>query len=136
VSALGIFVQPGCTKVEGEPHRCEVCPPAFPSVGRHKGKMDRPMPKARVSELMRVFYLELARQGVMTEDEARRFSSKSLRCGGVSEAAGACIRDGVLQGHGGWLHRQSLIHYDLMREGERCEVSKALGRAVGAWLEH
>jgi hypothetical protein len=135
VATVGIWVQPGCTKVEGEPQRCAVCPPAFPSIGKHKGRMDRPMPKARVTEILRVFYLELAAQGHMTEEEARAFTSKSLRCGGVSEASGNCVRDGVLQGHGGWLHRQSLVHYDLMREGERCDVSNALSKAVGAWLQ-
>jgi hypothetical protein len=131
----GIWVQPGCTKVEGEPQRCTACPPAFPSIGKHRGKMERPMPKSRVTEIMRVFYLELAAQGHMTEEEGRAFSSKSLRSGGVSEASAECIRDGVLQGHGGWLHRQSLVHYDLMREGERCDVSKALGKAVSVWLQ-
>jgi len=134
VATAGIRVHPGCTKVEGEPDRCTVCPPAFPSIGKHKGKMDRAMPKSRVTELLRVFFLELAAAGHMTEGEARAFSSKSLRTGGVTAAAGACIRDGVVQGHGGWLHRQSLVHYDQMREGERNDVSLALGKAVGAWL--
>lgn len=135
VAALGITVQPGCTKVEGEPERCEVCPPAFPSIGKHKGKMDRAMPKSRVTEILRVLFLDLAEGGHLTEAEARAFTSKSLRCGGVSEATAQCVRDGVVQGHGGWLHRQSLVHYDMMREGERCDVSLALGRAVGAWLK-
>ena len=134
VAIAGITVQPGCTKVEGEPQRCTVCPVAFPSIGKHKGKMHRAMPKSRVTEILRVFYLVLADQGHMTEAEARAFSSKSLRCGGVSAASAECVRDGVLQGHGGWLHRQSLVHYDVMREGERTEVSTALGKAVGVWL--
>ena len=93
------------------------------------------MPKARVTEIITGFYMALAEQGHMSEEDARSFTSKSLRCGGVSAASGECIRDGVLQGHGGWLHRQSLVHYDLMRESERCDVSKALGKAVGAWLQ-
>ena len=63
-------------------------------------------------------------------DEALQFSAKSLRCGGVSQAAGEAVRDGVLQGHGGWLQRTSLRHYDLMRESEGLCVSGALNAAV------
>ena len=52
----------------------------------------------------------------------------------MSEASALCVRDGVLQGHGGWLHRQSLVHYDLMRKNEQCDVSRALGAAVGSLI--
>ncbi len=92
------------------------------------------MPKARVTELWRVLYLELARLGFMTEEEARAISSKSLRCGGVTQAAASAIRDGVVQAHGGWLHRQSLIHYDPIRDDEQSDVSRALGEAVRAFF--
>ena len=134
VGAAGIRVQPCCTKVEGKPHRCTVCPPAFPSITQYQGKKDRPMPKARVSEILKVYFRELAAAGRMTEEEAEAFSSKSLRCGGVSQAAAETIRDGVVQGHGGWLQRQSLVHYDQMRPGEKPFVSRALNTAVEKWL--
>ena len=134
VACAGIGVAAGCTKVEGEPQRCTVCPPAFPSIHKHKGKQTRAMPKARVTSILRVLYLELAALGLMTEEEAKAFSSKSMRAGGVTAAAGEAVRDGVIQGHGGWLHRQSLVHYDLMRESERSDVSAALNAAVASWL--
>jgi hypothetical protein len=133
-AALNLKVKSGCTKVEGEPQRCTVCPPAFPSVTKHRGVMGRPMPKSRVTELLRMLFLQLAALGALTEQEARAFSSKSLRCGGVTQAAASCIRDGVVQAHGGWLHRQSLIHYDLMRNDEQSDVSRALGEAVRAFF--
>jgi hypothetical protein len=133
-AALNLRVQPGCNKVEGEPQRCTVCPPAFPSVTRHRGVAGRPMPKARVTEMLRMLFLQLASLGALTEQEARAISSKSLRCGGVTQAAASCIRDGVVQAHGGWLHRQSLIHYDLMRKNEQSDVSRALGEAVQAFF--
>ena len=137
LGAAGIRVQPGCTKVEGEPQRCTVCPPAFPSITKHQGKKDRAMPKARVTELLRGLFLELARvdPDCISEQEARAFSSKSLRCGGVSESAAQAVRDGVIQGHGGWLQRQSLVHYDIMRPGEQADVSRALNSAVTKWLQ-
>lgn len=134
VAAACIGVLEGCTKVEGEPQRCSVCPPAFPSIHRHRGKQTRAMPKARVTAILRVLFLELASLGLMTEEEARAFSSKSMRAGGVTVAAAEAVRDGVIQGHGGWLHRQSLVHYDLMRESERSDVSSALNAAVASWL--
>ena len=40
------------------------------------------------------------------------------------------VRDGVVQGHGGWLMRESLVHYDQIRKGERRDVSRALNAAV------
>jgi hypothetical protein len=137
LASAGIRIQHGCTKVEGEPEKCRVCPPAFPSITRFQGKKDRPMPKARVTELLRVLFVELARvdPDCISEEEARAFSSKSLRCGGVSESAAQAVRDGVIQGHGGWLQRQSLVHYDLMRPGEQVDVSRALNSAVTKWLQ-
>ena len=48
----------------------------------------------------------------------------------MRSAAGLAVRDGVLQGHGGWLTRQSLRHYDLMKPGEKALVSAALNKAV------
>jgi hypothetical protein len=135
-AAANIRVQLGCTKVEGEPERCRVCPPAFPSITKHQGKKDRPMPKARVTEILKVLFLELAatHPDLMTEEEAKAFSSKSMRCGGASEAAANTVRDGVIQAHGGWLQRQSLVHYDVMRPSERTDVSRALNAAVGKFL--
>ena len=92
------------------------------------------MPKSRVTELVKELFMGLVDSGDMTEEEARAFSSKSLRTGGVSEAAANAVRDGVVQGHGGWLQRQSLVHYDQMRPGETPDVSRALNSAVGKWL--
>jgi hypothetical protein len=136
-TAAGIKVEPNYTKVEGEPERCRVRPPAFPSITRHQGKRVRPMPKARVIEMLKALFMELAQEepDCMTEEEARAFSSKSLRCAGVSEAAAQAVRDGVVPGHGGWLQRQSLVHYDVMRPGEQADVSKALSAAVTQWLQ-
>ena len=34
----GIHVTDGCDKVDGSPHRCSSCPPAFPSTHKHNGK--------------------------------------------------------------------------------------------------
>ena len=68
------------------------------------------MPTARVTEIVRGLYIGLAVSGGMTMEEALAFSSTSLRCGGVSQAAREAIRDGVNQTHGGWLVRQSLVH--------------------------
>ena len=47
---------------------------------------------------------------------------KSCRCGGVCSAAAEAVQDGVLQGHGDWLTRQSLRHYDLMKPSEKSLV--------------
>ena len=65
----------------------------------------------------------LADANIIDEATARNFSAKSLRCGGVSQAAAEEIRDGVTQGRGGWQQRASLVHYDAMRP------TKALGVA-------
>lgn len=67
------------------------------------------------------------RGSAVTEDEAKSFSAKSLRCGGVSSAAAACVRGGVIHGHGGWFDIQSQKHYDLMKKGEEGLVSTRLG---------
>ena len=66
---------------------------------------------------MRGLYVGLAIAGEISMEEAMEFSSKSLRCGGVSQAAAEAIRDGVTQAHGGWLIRQSLVHHDLAKSG-------------------
>ena len=71
----------------------------------------------------------------MEEDWASHFSGKSVRCGGVSAASGNSVRDGVLAGHGGWLQRESLMHYDLMMEGEGTNGSDALNARLGAIME-
>ena len=133
VKAVGLQVMAGCTKQWGKPDRCEVCAPAFPSITKHQGRKDRPMPKSRVTAIIKELFMHLAEQGHMDAEEASQYSSKSLRCGGVSEASALAVRDGVLQGHGGWLSRQSLIHYDGIQESERHVVSGALNEAVEAW---
>ena len=134
--AAGIRIMDGCTKVDGSPHRCLCCPPAFPSVHKHSGKQAgrgderMGMPTARVTEIVRGLYVGLAIAGEISMEEAVEFSSKSLRCGGVSQAAAEAIRDGVTQAHGGWLIRQSLVHYDLARPDEAFDVSHALNEAT------
>ena len=62
-----------------------------------------------------------------------------MAVGGGRRATGVCNRHEsvgsvgiVCAGHGGWL--QSLVHNDLMRKSEQCDVSRALGAAVGALL--
>ena len=62
-------------------------------------------------------------------EEAKRCWAKSLRCGGCSEAAAQGVREGVTQGHGGWLSRTSLIHYDLMKKSEATLTSRGLPAA-------
>ena len=128
--AARLSVQPGCTKIEGDPECCKVCPPAFPSIHKHKGVRCHAMPKAKVTEITKKLFLSLAELDLMTEEEANTFSGKSARTGGVSEAAANCVRSGVVQEHGGWLMRESLVHYDQIRKGERRDVSRALNAAV------
>jgi hypothetical protein len=61
------------------------------------------MPAQEAStETLTQLFAGLASTGLMTEELAATFSGKSCRCGGVSAAAGEAVRDGVLQGHGGW----------------------------------
>jgi len=139
--AAGIWIADGCNKQQGSPHRCLACPPAFPAIHKHAGKQPgrgqerMGMPKARVTEIVRGLYVGLAVAGAMSMEEALAFSAKSLRCGGVSEAAGQAIRDGVTQAHGGWLVRQSLVHYDLARPDEAFDVSHALNGATAKCLQ-
>ena len=125
--ATEIRVCEGCDKVWGEPFRCLQCPSLFPSITPTGGKQDYPMPDTRVTLIIKELYKELAVQGVVTEAAAAGFSSKSLRCGGVSSAAAACVRGGVIHGHGGWFNIQSQKHYDVMKEGEAGQVSARLG---------
>ena len=128
---LGLAVHPACDKVEGEPARCSVCPAAFPPIWKHGGvQHGKRIPRAQVSLRIKSLFIGLAETGVMSMADAKEFSGKSCRCGGVSSAAAECIRDGVVQGHGGWLTRQSLRHYDLMKPSERALVSSALNAAV------
>jgi hypothetical protein len=128
--AEGLVRHPQCTKVKGVPTRCEYCKPAFPSIWKHGGQQSHPILASGVSRCVKALFLGLAEDGFMSQQEARDFSGKSMRCGGVSAAAAEAVRDGVLQGHGGWLQRQSLRHYDLIRESEKCLVSSALTKAV------
>ena len=88
------------------------------------------MPTQRVSEIVKKLFLSLADIGKMSADDAKQFSGKSCRCGGVSAAAGNEVRDGVVQGHGGWLMRESLVHYDRITDKDAPFVSRALNGAV------
>ena len=93
-------------KIDVSPHRnkvgvqrtgCSFCAPAFPSF-----HMDCPMPIAKVTEINRKLFMGVADAGIVDGATAKGFSARSLRCGGISQAAAEKIRDGVTQGHGGW----------------------------------
>jgi hypothetical protein len=133
VVMCGLKCSPACNKVQGEPTRCDYCPPAFPSI-HNKGVQQFPIPKARVSSLVKGLHVALGNLHGWERSWGTAYSAKSLRCGGVTEAAAAAVRDGVLQGHGGWLQRQSLVHYDLMKPSERMLVSGTLNSLVGGFL--
>ena len=130
-----IKVALGCDKVPGCPDRCTKCGPAFPSILRNKGKMDYPMPSQRVTGVVKEMYQGLAAFWKKEPTWAAQFSGKSMRCGGVSAAAENGIRDGVVQGHGGWFQRESLRHYDLMQESERNCVSDVLNSRLDAIMQ-
>ena len=93
------------------------------------------MPKYRVTEIVRALFVGLAVKGVISMEEALAFSAKSMRCGGVSQAAAEAIRDGFTQAHGGWLIRQSLVHYDVARPDEAFDVSHAMNAATARCME-
>ena len=105
VAAENLTVLPQCTKVKGVPTRCEVCGPAFPAIWKHGGQQRHAVSPAMVTIRVKALFMGLAETGVISVDEAKMFSGKSMRCGGVSAAAAEAVRDGVLQGHGGWLQR-------------------------------
>ena len=132
--AIGIKV--GCDKKWGEPYACTKCPPLFPSIWTKGGVRKKAMPDARVSSIIKGLMRQVAetRPDLLSAEEAKKFSAKSMRCGGTSEAAAQCVRDGVTFAHGGWATRQSLIHYDLMKKGEETAVSRALNRAVRGFV--
>ena len=93
------------------------------------------MPDSRVTKIIKQVMVTLAKETgeqPLTVQEAEAFSAKSLRCGGCSAAAAEGVRDGVTQGHGGWLSRVSLKHYDLMQKGEETLTSSRLSAAVWA----
>lgn len=92
--ATKLSVQPGCTKVEGDPECCKVCPPAFPSIHKHAGLRSHAMPKGKVTEIVKKLFLSLADLDLMTAEEASTFSEKLARTGGVSEASANFVRDG------------------------------------------
>ena len=56
-----VTIHPDCVNVPGEPDICSVCGPAFPSVLKHKGKQSYPMPKPRVTMVVKGVYVNLAR---------------------------------------------------------------------------
>ena len=135
MTAAGITVQVGCNKRWGEPFACSVCEPLFPSILTEAkgGKRPRAMPDSRVTKIIKDVMTTVAKVTngkVLTLEEAKHFSAKSLRCGGCSEAAAQGVREGVTQGHGGWLSRTSLIHYDLMKKSEATLTSEKLSAAV------
>ena len=135
MAAANIAVSQGCDKRWGEPFTCSKCEPLFPSIlSKAKGgKRPRAMPDSRVTKIIKEVMLTVAKASdgqVVTLDEAKTFSAKSLRCGGCSEAATQGIRDGIVQGHGGWLSRTSLVHYDFMQEHEKTLTSSRLSAAV------
>ena len=90
------------------------------------------MPDGRVTTIIKGMMVALAavRPDVVSVEQAKTFSAKSLRTGGTSEAAACVIREGVMQGHGGWAARKSLDSYDQMKSSEECVVSTALNNAV------
>jgi hypothetical protein len=129
-----ISTQPGCDKVWGEPYACTVCPPLFPTI-LIGGKCDRSMPDSRVTVVVKRAMVALAeaRPEILSVEEAQKFSAKSLRTGGTSESAAHQIREGVIQGHGGWASRKSLDHYDQMKQSEHGVVSSLLNEAISKW---
>ena len=66
----------------------------------------------------------------LSAQEAKGFSAKSLRTGGVSESCAHKVQEGVVQGHGGWGARKSLDSYDQMKAGEERQVSTTLNEAI------
>ena len=132
MQAADIKVHPSCNKVWGQPYACDFCEPLFPSIWANGGKKSHAMPDSRVALVVKQAFraLAAAKPDLMTPEEAEAFSTKSLRTGGVSSAAAEEIRDGVLQGHGGWLARASLVHYDQMKDAEKQDVPKALSKAI------
>ena len=130
-----IKVQPGCDKVWGEPFACSVCPPLFPTMLKG-GKCKRSMPDSRVTVIVKRAMLALAaaRPDTLSAEEAQKFSAKNLRTGGTSESAAHQIREGVIQGHGGWASRKSLDHYDQMKKSEHGVVSSLLNEAISKWM--
>ena len=98
-----------------------------PSLSLHKvlGKIDRSMPVANATDIIRKPFIGSADAGVVDEGTANLLA-KSLRCGGVSQATAEEIRDGVTQSHGGWQQRTSLVHYDAIRPTSALDVSMCL----------
>jgi len=129
--ACGIEVCRGCNKEWGQPYPCDVCPPLFPTILKY-GVQDRCMPDGRVTTIVKGMMVALARArpDILSVAEAGGFSAKSLRTGGTSESAALEIREGVMQGHGGWAARKSLDSYDQMKGTEARVVSHALNEAV------
>ena len=135
MAAANIVVADGCDKQWGQPFACSVCEPLFPSIlSKAKGgKRPRAMPDSRVTKIIKDVMMTVAESSdeqVLTRDEAKAFSAKSMRCGGCSQAAAEGVRDGIVQGHGGWLSRTSLVHYDFMQKHEETFTSQKLSAAV------
>ena len=90
------------------------------------------MPDGRVTTIVKDMMVALARArpDILSVAEAGGFSAKSLRTGGTHDSAALEIREGVMQGHGGWAARKSLDSYDQMEGTESRVVSHALNEAV------
>ena len=127
MQTAGITVHKNCNKVWGQPFPCDHCPPLFPSITKTHGKREHAMPNARVTDIVRELYGLLAEAGHIEAERAKEFTAKSMRCGGVSSAAAACVRAGVIHGHGGWFDIESQKHYDVMKTDEVGLVSQKLG---------
>ena len=125
---------PRCDKVAGETTACSFCPPAFPRIYKNEGVQLEPVSSAGASKIVKTLFVSLGVYLGQGEECGKSFSGKSLRCGGVSEACTSAIRDEVVQGHGGWLQRQSLRHYDLMRPEEKGLVSETFNQRVDSFL--
>ena len=95
------------------------------------------MPDGRVTTILKGMMVALAsaRPGILSVAEAGGFSVKSLHTGGTSDSAALEIREGVMQGHGGWAARKSLGSYGRMKGTEARVVRHALNEAVLA-LRH
>ena len=126
-----IECSPLCNKVWGEPYACDHCPPLLPTIVK-AGIRERAMPNSRVTVVIKGVFLELARRcpDRLSAQEAKGFSAKRLRTGGVSESCAHEVWEGVVQGHGGWGARKSLDSYGQMKAGEERQVSTTLNEAI------
>lgn len=81
----------GCTNVAGQPQRCSCCPDLFPTTLKSGGVRGVPITAASVTTRVKALFVGLAERRLMTKEDALLFSSKSLRCGGVSAVAAETV---------------------------------------------